>query len=642
MGALNPAKPAQKAIVIRDLIRAAAVCLPLFSTAYAADVPPAHERGLEHLDSGWYESRLPVPVLHLEGSIEDVARAHGALLARHPEARGTLDFLADALEHRLERNPTTATRPWLRSSLLWAYRHLVRNMMLDYVPSRYRDAYAEFAKAAGMSEERVWDALVLPDGVLRLLPLVYGTELAPLVPQPFGCTSIIWNSGHASVLHGRNLDYEGVGYWDRHPLILHVIPNEGLAYVAVTAMGVHAPGITAFNEAGLTLAVHQLTLSDTQSSGTPVAIISAEVIRNARSIDDAIQVIRAFPRSGGWAYVLSQGRDRAVIETSASEVAIRRSSEPFFYQTNHVASPALAAHQIFYSPGSWIDSFTRFTRLSKLVTAGGTEGFATPEKLASILGMSPVDGESSAPHRVAGGTIPKLDNIQSVMMDAAHRRLWVAMGTDRRAPNENTYVEYRWTDLRSAEPPEVTGAEVTMLPAEVLGKGGERLRELLRQAMDQHVSQPTRDGALAEYGRQFLELSKSAPAPGRWAGVYLHVWNELKSDEPRVATPKQLGKLLSELDVALRDPDLVAPPNASDVAREAVRHRAALGRLTRARLLDLLGRRSEALYEYYVVTRTAGFERLKKAADRGLKAPFREAQARALAIDWAGVDLYQY
>src|SRR5581483_10850129 len=101
-------------------------------------------------------------------------------------------------------------------------------------------------------------------------------------------------------------------------LILHVISKEGLAYVAVTALGIHAPGITAFNEAGLTLAVHQLTFDDVQSSGTPMPIISAEVIRNARTIDDAIAIIRSFPRAGGWAYVLSRGRDRAVVETSAN------------------------------------------------------------------------------------------------------------------------------------------------------------------------------------------------------------------------------------------------------------------------------------------------------------------------------------
>ena len=600
---------------------------------------------VEHVEGGWYDASFPVPVMHLEGSIEEVARAHGAILGLHPEAKETLQYFGNVFNNRVESNAHLKNIPFARTAIRWAYRHFIKNVLIDYVPERYRAAYADFARAASIDEEVLWNALVLPDAGLRIATFLYGTELGPFLPPSFGCTSIIWNSGHSSVLHGRNLDYDGVGYWDRHPVIMHVIPNEGLAYVSVTALGMHAPGITAFNEAGLTLAVHQLTLDDTQSSGTPVAVTSAEVIRNSRSIDDAIQIIRGMPRASGWAYVLSQGRDRAVIETSANDVAIRRSSEPFFYQTNHVSSPALATHQIFFSPGGWLDTYSRAGRLARLVQSGATTGWATPERLAPILGLGQVPNEVNPPRRIAGGTIARLDNIQSVIMDASHRRLWVGIGTDKRAPNENTYIEYRWADLRSADEPELTGAEVSLVPADVVGASGVKLRELLRQSMNKKNSaaDPMHQiTLLGEYVHLTNEAVKSAPIlPGRWPGIYLHVWEDLKlGGLPYHA----LKSLLRDLNTALKDPALSLGTNNSsnEIARAAAHHHIAIGRLTRARVLDLLGRRSEALYEYYVVHRTAEFGRLKRAAEKGLRTPYDWNQATTLSVDFAGIDLFQY
>jgi hypothetical protein len=589
---------------------------------------------IDVVEGAWFNTSFPIPVMHLEGTIEEVARQHGLLAARHPGGRDTLAYLAGVVDHKLASNPRLAKHPVLRGAAKWVYRHFIRNPMVDHLPERYLNAYAEYAKAAGVPEDEVLDALVLPDAALRLVSLLYNTEAAPMLPDSFGCTSIIWNAGPESVLHGRNLDYDGVGYWDKNQVIMHVIPSsaDGLAYVAVAALGVHAPGITAFNETGLTLAMHQLTFNDSRSNGTPMPVIAAEIIRNARTIDDAIAIIRGFPRAGGWAYVLSQGRDRAVVEASASDVAIRRSSEPFFFQTNHVSSPALSSLQIFYSPGSWLDSFERAETLAKEVSSGEVKGWATPERVAALL------GDHGKPARVAGGTITKLDNIQSVIMDASHRRLWISKGDADSAPNEDNYLEYRWSDLRSADPPELTGAEVSLVPEDELGPLGARLREILRKASSQ-ADPDARPRLLAEYASRVEQhVSGDVPPAGTWSGLYLGAW-QLLHDGP--ADPATATRALHLIDLALKDPGLNEIKTAV-AAAEAARHRVALGRFTRARILDLLGHRSEALFEYVVVERSAGFARLKSAATKGLKSRFGWKQARSIAVDWAGIDLYSY
>lgn len=575
-----------------------------------------------HADTGvWHAPEYPVPVLHLEGSIEEVAALHGRIAKATPGGTETLEYLGRRAEYLLKSRLVT-----------WIYRKLIRDVMWSRVPETYQAAFDGLAAEAGVDAEAVRDALVLPDALLRSVSFFYGSEGAPELGSGFGCTSVIWNSGPTAVLHGRNLDYDGVGYWDRNQVILHVLPRDGLAHVALTAMGVHATGITGFNEAGLSLAIHQLTFDDSQSAGTPMAVISAEVLRKARTIDDAIFIIKSFPRAGGWAYVLSHGRDRAVVEASASEVAIRRSSAAFFYQTNHVSSPALAKHQIFYTPGSWIDSHDRADTLKAFAPEARRLGNATPRILARLLGDRSRTLEGA---RVAGGTVAKLDNIQSVMMDPLRRTLWVAVGGDSKAPNENRYVSYKWKDLRSPERPTV-GAENLELPQGLSpgGASGTSLRRLLRAASDEKAKRTGHRRELLARYRRTVE-AEAAPAPGTWAGLYLYVWEELKHSAESERTEARAVDLLAALDLALGDPDIAG-------ASMADRHRHSMGKLFRGRLLDLAARRGEALFEYLSIEKSAPFERVREAARKGIRNPFTWKQASRLAIDWPGIDLYSY
>ncbi|MBI2605491.1 MAG: hypothetical protein HYW49_05355 [Deltaproteobacteria bacterium] len=614
-------------------------CL-LFSLLPLSAVAKQPQGPLRISESGWYDARLPVPVLHVEGSIEDVARDHGKLvkLYEKQDGRATLDYFSSILERHLRAYPLAIRFPWLGDLFLWLERRFVSEPMVDHLPDDYEAAFKAMAAEVGFSEQQMWDALTVPDAALWLLSLSSSPEKGPDLPTSFGCTSVIWNTGTDSVLHGRNLDYDGVGYWDRKPLILHVVPKEGLAHVAVTSLGVHATGITAFNEAGLTLAVHQLTTEDTQTAGTPVTVISAEVIRGARGINEAVSIISHFPRTAGWAYVLSQGRDRAVVETTASELAVRRSSDPFFFQTNHVGTPPLAKKQIFRGTGNWIDTFERGERLAAF-SALNEAARATPEKMARILGdrtRAPVAGAREPfVEAVAGGTIAKLDNIQSVIFDASRRRLWVAVGSPTQAPNESRYVEYRWSDLRSPARPVLTGNTVRAPGPE------NALRRLLRQVNIRRAQAGSGDEAAAELRETRKKLlteyvTRAAAAAAnqtRWPGLYLYVWSEMKNRALTKAEPKDAAELLNILDVALADADL-----ARDTAY--ARHRKSIGLLTRARLLDLTGDREAAIATYRLTEATAPFEQTRKSAKSGLGNAYTWKGARKLGIDWAVIDLH--
>ncbi len=596
------------------------LCLVLFSVSALAG-----GKTIKISDTAWYDPSLPIPVLHLEGSLADIARDHGKLTALQPDGKATFEYLSTLLEKHVRANPLAEKFPLLGDLVIWGIEKFVTSTIADHVPDAYESSFQAFAQAAGVSNQQILNAVMLPDSALWLLSAYKNPEGSPF-PADFGCTSVIWNSKSDSALHGRNLDYSGVGLWDAKPLILHIIPKEGLAHVAITSLGVHATGITAFNEAGLTVAVHQLTTDDTDRFGAPVAVISAEIARTARSIDDAITIIKNFPRAGGWAYVLSQGIDRAVVESTASQLNVRRSSEQYFYQTNHAVSKLIEKDEIYTSPGGWIDSFERAERLRDFkISFNASKIRATPEKIAEILG----DRRGV----IGGGTLVRLDNIQSVIFDASRRRLWVATsvaaGEKDSAPAENTFVEYFWQDLRSPNRPTLTGATVKIQKEKYTFELRKILRQLLiRKNLNKQEFETQRTALLVRYVEESKNYA-SARHTGYWPGLFLYVWNAMKLNTEGT----DYARLLSVLELALQDGDLNA---RNDFAR----HRLSMGLLFKARLLDLAGSHDKSLAIYEDAIKKAVFEQVRLAASKGMKSAYSTADARKIAIDWAGFDLF--
>lgn len=584
---------------------------------------------IQRLQNAWFDTTFPIPVMHLEGSIEEVAANHGRFAAAHPHGQDTVRYLASMVHERIASDRLVSMIPFASHIIDWAYRLAIRNPLIQQTPVEYQRALRQFSKTLGISEDVVFDALTLPDGALRAIAMLYNHEMDLAPPSPFGCTSIIWSEGHANALHGRNLDYEGIGVWDQNQVILHVIPKEGLAYVAITALGVHSPGITAFNEAGIALGVHMLTLDNSIAKGTPMPVIAAEIVRQARTIDEAIAIIRSFPRAGSWAYVLSGGNDHAVVEASSNEIAVRRSSERFFYQTNHVSSHALANHEIFYSPGARLDSIERAERLNELSRSSEARAWATPERMLEML----ADYSTTHSVRVAGGITAKLEGIQSVVMSPSRRTLWIGLPNRNLGPGEGVFAKYRWVDLRSSRPPIVEQEAIVRRPMAKLGDIRLQLRQLLRESVTVFTPPERKLQLLRQYGAIVTDSRKnSAQVSGAWSGLFMRLFHELKYGEK---SEQAAARLVDTANLILSDPELAT-------ATASARFRLALAHLFKARLLDLSGNRTQAIIEYGQAREFSPYERVSRAANRGLNAPYSWSKARGLSIDYSGIDLFHY
>ncbi len=578
----------------------------------------------------WVNIALPVPVLHVQGDLKEEFKAHAELIKRYPQAVTNLKHFSSMIINNVRNGGFFRKYPTLSKPIAWLINKLFQffyiSPMQNMLPPDYEEGFKELAKAAGMSESEIMNALMLPDQVMWLMAKLRDHKNVITLPNMFGCTSVIWNLNHESTLHGRNLDYDVSGVWDISPLILHVVPKDGLAHVAITAMGLHANGITAFNEAGLTLSIHQLGLADTDNSGVAMPVISSEIIRHARTIDDAIQIIKSFPRSGTWAYVVSQGLDRAVIETSSKDVEVRRSSDEFFFQTNHVYSQDLEKKQFAYSIGTYLDSFDRAERLSEFKRKYKNQK-ATPNKIISII--------SDVNDRIAGGTIAKLDNIQSVVMNASQKSLWIGISNKDRGANEFKYIEYNWKDLRAPHSPLLFGTIPVNRQNDLrfaLHRGANRSNENLQELVNMRT-------------QEFSKIKRNETQKkmkGIWAFDFLFTVNELQAISfydsrtlQTAETKEKLIKLLTTLEEAMQDPLL---SNYSFI----VRHRKSLLLLFKARILDLLDRHEIAKTVYTFSEQIASFPEIKKLAKLGFESQYSFSDLKSLSIDWIGIDLFHY
>jgi len=213
----------------------------------------------------------PLPPLHdplvirLRGSQAEMGRQFGELNARaggHHAAVGlyvgpptmAARILAAGFPYR-----TRAAAERVADVVLGAQRR-----RLDARRRRQFPAYAARTEAAfaplGVDPSAA-SAVFVMDVLQNAVGMVARTGLFEhhRVAAPAMCSSLaVWGDAtvDGELRHARNFDFPGATMWDTAPAVVFCEPTDGLRYGFVTTRGVDAPGITCFNEAGLTLTVH--------------------------------------------------------------------------------------------------------------------------------------------------------------------------------------------------------------------------------------------------------------------------------------------------------------------------------------------------------------------------------------------------
>ncbi|MFN8575662.1 MAG: C45 family autoproteolytic acyltransferase/hydrolase [Candidatus Sericytochromatia bacterium] len=336
-----------------------------------------------------YNNYKDINILRVSGSEYDIGYQHGLLLKDKIKS-GVIPYFAKYVEKLLNDALGNNAGKFVAQGLNKTIGHKIYSYFPDYVKEQLNG----LADGANFSRKELAEAVVMPETFLWLVSRTLKIEdhgKAPRFNVPLlGCSSVI-ASGNAtydsSLIHGRNLDYQGIGYWDTNTTVIFQKPKDSQSFVSIASAGVILAGITSMNEAGITLAVHQhLTSNAFAIGGLPLGVVGDQVMRKAENLKDAEKILKEHKPNGCWTYILSSGKEKSVLcyETTQARTSSFITDKDNFGYTNIFLDPELAETELFMYPSHWRSNTGRYHCIQERLKSN--YGKIDEEKVANILG----------------------------------------------------------------------------------------------------------------------------------------------------------------------------------------------------------------------------------------------------------------
>ncbi|AWV89025.1 C45 family autoproteolytic acyltransferase/hydolase [Bradymonas sediminis] len=555
--------------------------------------------------------------LNLRGSFASMAGQTGLRL-RDEIQQGPLPFFARYLDTLLKRR-TRLTR--LSGAVDLFTRHWVTRRLAQNLPAEYRAAAVALANASGMSLDDLLSGYLMHESFLWVLDKYPGLRSPRFIDTPTdpesapylgNTTAIVRPPASESILHGHNVDYFGIDYWDRRATVTFYHPDEGMDYVSVGSAGIIGGGLTAMNAAGLTLTVHQHHCDALDLDGVPVGFAGDMAMRQAHTIEEAVAILRNHPPVAGWTYVLCEGDtgrgaiyrvspEKEDLEIIADSRSTFSAAHPDITQDIGEAPADQPVWQRSLRNQPRVDAFLE-ERFGPGAAPGG------PRDIATILGdfKDPHSGRE----RLFGNTIAGPNTVASVVFEPKHRRVWVAAGAS--PSSRNWYIPFSLTAIDAH-----TGGPDPSAQPFIVDRGWH----------------PSAHGQAFELYRKACVRNWEGESDGRLLILIEHAL-ALYPHEPNL-------HILAGL-IALRIGRSKRAEGAFRRSLEQItnRNRRAEVGLYLAWALDLQGQRAAAKYLYKRILRDgAGPPSTLKRAQQGRWRKFTLAHANALPIDFTAADI---
>jgi hypothetical protein len=397
----------------------------------------------------------PLLVLHLHGTQEEMGAQHGRLLREHGGGGGAFEAYRTLPERlMLARYKRSSDRVLAR--LLHPLVGVALGRLERARPGHYLARTRAFFAALGLpaSATRYLGVMDAFQGVVGTVTrwgfVSFGQRAASALPP--ACSSlVVWGDASADgrLLHARNFDFPGIGVWDRWPTVVFCNPAEGLRYGFVTTRGADVPGVTAFNEAGLTVALHTRFHRDVTFDGVTAVDLGHEIARYAESLDDAVRIARSHRIASTWGLSVSSARERRalILEVAASgvQVVLPAPGEEFIGTTNRYRHPALQVDEVAPTACFIEHCESRYERLRTWARRGGLD-IEDLKRMLADHGDTGTDGE-----RAAGGVLAQPITVKSVVVDPERQCIHVATGDVPAARGPWVAVPWTWTETPDSE-----------------------------------------------------------------------------------------------------------------------------------------------------------------------------------------------
>ncbi len=214
-----------------------------------------------------------------------------------------------------------------------------------------------------------------PYFVWQTLVDVINAVAKPIGKIKMGCTGLATSQTvDNQMIHGRNFDTGLLGYYEKSPLIIvHHLPD-GNRVTSLTTAGLHYGGaVSGFNSYGISISVHELSTEGTavwheveSTDSTPY--LAHRILMEARSLDDAINLIQERKGFGAWTLLVSDSKTNqaASIEISGNTVVVARSGVSLA-QSNHFIAPETRLAGFEYSFNKTLESKSRFNYVTDTI-----------------------------------------------------------------------------------------------------------------------------------------------------------------------------------------------------------------------------------------------------------------------------------
>ncbi len=151
-----------------------------------------------------------------------------------------------------------------------------------------QELLAAYAEGLGVCHEKVALAYFLPELASSLTKWLPGLPINLL-----GCSSFLaWSEENEAPFHGRILDFPLVGSFDRLERVLHTRFDGELAVCSLSSSGLPFHSLTAINEAGVTMAIHQKFTPCFNSEGESIFSLASDLISRAASYKALMRLIK--------------------------------------------------------------------------------------------------------------------------------------------------------------------------------------------------------------------------------------------------------------------------------------------------------------------------------------------------------------
>lgn len=272
-----------------------------------------------------------LPVLHLEGTPEEIGRQQGELVGN------AIGPLLDMPRHTLERFGYGQAYPLAVG---------MSRFLMQHAPPDHRTELDAFIKAGDL------------DGA----GLYVGNSLVEL-RRMGGCSSYVVlpeKSATGELIFGRNFDFPPLEVLDHMHSILVVKPDGKRGFVSIGYPGLVGV-ISGMNDAGLIVATLDVYRSADgspifDSTGTPLALTYRRILEECATVEEAEALLKAAKRTTYMNLAVADTKSAVVFELTPKNVGVRKAEAGVAACTNHFQLDGLCVG----------DSCRRISRLNTL------------------------------------------------------------------------------------------------------------------------------------------------------------------------------------------------------------------------------------------------------------------------------------